>query len=237
MTVRGWRRFSRRPLYALRVSVEHPPSPQSSDSLRVQILATEHWSLLASRSLAWNESFSRAGMYLSTISGATVALALIAQASDFGDRFRLFALAILPVVLFVGIGTVLRIGASNYYDAVCVAGMNRIRAGYLEVAPELERFFVMGVRDDREGLLATMGMMPRRSSFAHMLSATPTLIATLNSVLVAAIATLLTLQLNGPYGAAIAAAVVTFCLTLGGHMLYAQREITRSSEALFSHWN
>ena len=198
----------------------------------MQILATEHWSLLASRSLAWNESFSRAGMYLSTISGATVALALIAQASDFGDRFRLFALAILPVVLFVGIGTVLRIGASNYYDAVCVAGMNRIRAGYLEVAPDLERFFVMGVRDDREGLLATMGMMPRRSFFAHMLSATPMLIATLNSVLVAAIATLITLQLDGPYGAAIAAAIVSFCLSLGGHMLYAQREIRLSTEAL-----
>lgn len=213
------------------MAVEHPPG-QASDSLRVQILATEHWSLLASRSLAWNESFSRAGMYLSTISGSTVALALIAQASDFGDRFRLFALAILPVVLFIGIGTVLRIGASNHYDAVCVAGMNRIRAGYLEVAPELERFFVMGVRDDREGQLATMGMMPQRSLFAHMLSATPMLIATLNSVLVAAIATLLTLQLNGPYGAAIAAAIVTFSLSLGGHMLYAQHEIKRSSESL-----
>jgi hypothetical protein len=213
------------------VTVEHPPA-QSSDSLRVQILATEHWSLLASRSLAWNESFSRAGMYLSTISGATVALALIAQASSFGDRFRLFALAILPVVLFVGIGTVLRMGESNYYDAVCVAGMNRIRAGYLEVAPDLERFFVMGVRDDREGLRATMGMMPRRSFFAHMLSATPTLIATLNSVLAAAIATLLTLQLDGTYAAATAAAIVTFCLSLGGHMLYERQKISRSLESL-----
>lgn len=215
------------------MSIEHPPA-QTPESLRVQILATEHWSLLASRALAWNESFSRAGMYLSTISGATVALALIAQASSFGDRFRLFALAILPVVLFVGIGTVLRIGASNHYDAVCVAGMNRIRAGYLEIAPDLERFFVMGVRDDREGQLATMGMLPGRSLFAHMLSATPALIATLNSVLVAAIATLLTLQVDGPYSAAIAAAVVTFSLSLGAHLLYAQREIARTAASLLS---
>jgi ABC-type glycerol-3-phosphate transport system permease component len=110
--------------------------------------------------------------------------------------------------------------------------MNRIRAGYLEVAPDLERFFVMGVRDDREALLATMGMMPRRSQFAHLLSATPMLIATLNSVLVAAIATLLTLQLSGPYAAAIAAAVVTFSLSLGGHLLYARREIERSTAAI-----
>jgi hypothetical protein len=32
-----------------------------------------------------------------------------------------------------------------------------------------------GVRDDREGLLATMGMKPRRSQLAHLLSTTPTL--------------------------------------------------------------
>src|SRR2546430_2582109 len=89
---------------------EATPSDGASPALRLQILSTEHWSLLASRSLAWNESFSRAGMFLATISGAIVALALVAQASDFGRGFRLFALAILPVVLFVGVGTVLRRG-------------------------------------------------------------------------------------------------------------------------------
>ena len=43
------------------------PAPHPS-TVRLQILTTEHWSLLASRGLAWNESFSRAGMYLSTLS-------------------------------------------------------------------------------------------------------------------------------------------------------------------------
>ncbi|HEY4748751.1 MAG TPA: hypothetical protein VIH38_14345, partial [Steroidobacteraceae bacterium] len=70
--------------------------------MRLQILSTEHWSLLASRSLAWNESFSRAGMFLTTLTGAIVALALVAQASAFGEAFTLFALVILPVVLFIG---------------------------------------------------------------------------------------------------------------------------------------
>jgi hypothetical protein len=85
---------------------EPPQQSQTADSsaiaLRLQILSTEHWSLLASRALAWNEVFSRASMFLSTIAGAIVALALVAQASEFGRNFRLFALAILPVVLFVG---------------------------------------------------------------------------------------------------------------------------------------
>ncbi|HTJ61558.1 MAG TPA: hypothetical protein VL333_10255, partial [Candidatus Saccharimonadales bacterium] len=50
-------------------------------ALRLQMLTTEHWSLLATRSMSWNEAFSRAAMFLSVLSGATVALALVAQAT------------------------------------------------------------------------------------------------------------------------------------------------------------
>src|SRR6266851_8492709 len=120
---------------------EAAPIGEASPSLRLQILSTEHWSLLASRSLAWNESFSRAGMFLSTLSGAIVALALVAQASAFGDAFTLFALVLLPIVLFIGLATFIRLGAANYHELMCVTGMNRIRAAYLELAPDLERYF------------------------------------------------------------------------------------------------
>ena len=92
---------------------EGPPTttavPTEADAaaraLRVQLLATEHWSLLATRSLSWNESFARAGMFLTLLSGAIVALALVAQATSFGDAFVLFAVMILPVVLFIGVAT------------------------------------------------------------------------------------------------------------------------------------
>lgn len=104
-------------------------------ALRLQVLATEHWGLLATRSLAWNESFTRAGMFLSALSGAIVALALVAQATSFSGDFTLFALIILPVVLFIGVTTFIRIGRSNGYDALCVVGMNRIRHAYLEISP------------------------------------------------------------------------------------------------------
>jgi hypothetical protein len=40
-------------------------------------------------------------------------------------------------------------------------GMNRIRAGYLELAPDLERFFVMGVHNDVPGMLKTMAFQPK----------------------------------------------------------------------------
>ena len=76
-----------------------------TDAVRAQILATEHWSLLATRSMTLNEIFSRASMFITVLSAAVVALALVAQATGFGTGFRLFALLVLPIVLLVGVAT------------------------------------------------------------------------------------------------------------------------------------
>ena len=60
---------------------------------------TEHWSLLAARSLGYTESMSRASIFIASLSGSVIALALVGQATDFGDGFVAFALVLLPVVL------------------------------------------------------------------------------------------------------------------------------------------
>ena len=197
-----------------------------SPAMRLQILSTEHWSLLASRSLAWNESFSRGGMFLATLSGAIVALALVAQATDFGEGFRIFGLVILPVVLFVGIGTNFRMGFSNYHDALCVQGMNRIRAGYLEIAPDLDRYFVMGSTDDERGFQLTQAMLPGTPMIVQMLASSPMLISVLNSVLVGAIVALAVLQVGGGTVPAIGAAIVAFALAMAAFLSYAGRQIS-----------
>jgi hypothetical protein len=198
----------------------------------LQILSTEHWSLLASRSMTWNETFSRAGMFLSTVAGAIVALALVAQASDFGEGFRLFALVILPVVLFIGVGTLFAIGAALYHDALCVAGMNRIRAAYVEMAPELEPLFVMGTHDDESGLLKTMAGDLHPLPIVHMIGATPMMVGTLDSILLGAIASLLAIELGACDGAALA--LGTWALLIGFvlHLWWARRLIATVRNAL-----
>jgi len=47
-----------------------PPSggPENQASLRAQILGVEHWSLLATRSIIWQEIFSRTGTFLTILS-------------------------------------------------------------------------------------------------------------------------------------------------------------------------
>ena len=186
---------------------EMSPRPHP-DQLRLQMMSTEHWSLLASRNLAWTEVFARASMFLSALSFATVALALAGQASGFGEEFRIFALIVLPVILFLGFTTTLRMDNANHHDAMCVIGMNRIRAGYLEMAPDLERFFVMGTTDDIAGIGKTMGGLPNRPFFVDIFAATPTIVSVLNCVIAATIVALGAIQVGLSTGVSILAGSV-----------------------------
>ena len=94
---------------------------------------------------------------------------------------------------------------ANHHDAMCVIGMNRIRAGYLEMAPDLERFFVMGTTDDIAGIGKTMGGLPNRPFFVDIFAATPTLVSVLNSVITATIVALTAIQVGVSSGVAIVA--------------------------------
>lgn len=203
-----------------------------SVATRLQILSTEHWSLLASRSMTWNEIFSRAGMLLSTVTGAIIALALVADASNFGAGFRQFALVILPVVLFIGVGTLVAMGAAQYHDALCVAGMNRIRATYVELAPDLEPVFVMGTHDDDPGVLKTMAGDLHRSPIVHMISATPMMVGTLDSILLGAIASLLAIEMGASDAAALALGTMAFFIGTGLHVWWARRSSARVRHVL-----
>jgi hypothetical protein len=162
-----------------------PPSLRSEDvpvAVRVQILATEHWSLLATRSMTWGEVFSRAGIFLTVVSASVVALALVAQATDFGDGFYVFALLVLPIVLVLGVGTLVRLGDALTEDVRLVFGMNRLRHAYLEIAPELEPYFVTSHYDDEEGVLETLGPAARVRP-SRFLSSTPVVVGLIDAVL------------------------------------------------------
>jgi len=203
---------------------------EASPAMRLQILSTEHWSLLASRSLAWNESFSRAGMFLSTLSGAIVALALVAEASAFGEGFTLFALVILPMVLFIGVATYMRLGTANYHEAMCVIGMNRIRAAYLELAPDLEQYFVMSAYDDTRGIGITMGVQPGGaiSWIGQIIAGTPTVVMILNSALLGAIAAIAALRLGATASGILIAGGVAFLLGVAAQGGYARQTIAKA---------
>jgi hypothetical protein len=203
-----------------------------SPALRIQILSTEHWSLLASRSLAWNEVFGRAGMFLSALSGAIVALALVGQGTGFGRSFAQFAIVILPIVLFLGLTTFVRLGASLYHDGQCVIGMNRIRGAYLELAPELARYFVMSPHDDARGVSITMAFPPGHIQVVHLLSATPTVVSVVNAAIVGALVGLVAGQLGLGEAIVLIGSIAGFVVTFLGHAVYGRAEVMRSQARL-----
>jgi hypothetical protein len=160
-----------------------------ANARRLQILIAEHWSLLASRSLTYNESLSRVVMFLSVVSAAVVALALLAQVDRFHEAVTVAAILILTVVLFVGFATIVRLSALNREDVRSVLGMNRLRRAYLDMHPELEQYFVTGSHDDLPGVMLTMDMdmVPDRWSARDTAHAFETLPAMLG-VIVAVVA-------------------------------------------------
>ncbi len=165
-----------------------PATPQvTAGPHTLQILTTEHWSLLATRSLAYTEAMSRTSIFVAALSGAVVALALAAQATDFGTGFVAFALVLLPVVYFLGWATIVRLSQVNLENARWVQGMNRIRNAYLQLAPELEPYFVTSRYDDDAGVLETIahvGPTPRYQAFASA----PGVVGVINSVVAGAAA-------------------------------------------------
>ena len=158
------------------------PDLDVPEAVRVQILATEHWSLLATRNIAYGAIYSRATIFLTVVSAAVVALALAAEATEFGDRFYVFALLVLPVAFFIGVGTYIRLVDARIEDFWLQSGLNRLRHAYLEIAPGLEPYFVTGHHDDEQGLYETYGP-GTGSRFYRLIGETSTLVAVINAAL------------------------------------------------------
>jgi hypothetical protein len=208
------------------------PTSSSADGVRMQILATEHWSLLASRSLGYTDSFSRATMFFAVLSGTVIALALIAQAGRFDTVFFAASLLLLPVVFFVGVVTIARIWNLNAEDARWVMGMNRIRHAYLEMHPELTQFFITSQHDDVLGVMATFGFSkppPGQhflSDLGHATQTLPGMLTIIVAVVAGAWAALVVVALGAAQPLAMAAGAVCFLLTVGVTGFVARRGVT-----------
>lgn len=118
-------------------------------------------------------------------------------------------------------------GMNETYDRLD----ERIRAGYLELAPDFARFFVMGTHDDARGIQLTMAVQPQRSRAIQMLASTLMLISVLNSVLLAAIAALLALQLGAGTLGALGAGALGFIVGMATQTWYATRQIAGGARA------
>jgi hypothetical protein len=200
---------------------DHPFGPDGA-----AILAAEHWSLLAARSLIWNEAMSRATVFLSVLSAATIALALLADATGFGAQTTTLALVLLPVVLFLGIAAHGRLVDINREEVELVLAMNRLRRAYLQLAPALEPYFSTGHHDDERGLAASYLRAgrggPRLGRWIQLLVNTPTIVATVDAAVAAAIVVLVVRAVEAATTLAVVVGAVAF-LVVWAALFWLQR--------------
>lgn len=219
------------------MSIDVPPAGgEPGAATKLQILATEHWSLLATRSLTYTESLGRVSMFLAILSGAVIALALVAQADHFGPTFISIAILTLFVVLFSGIATIGRLMSLNRDDYRWVIGMNRLRHAYLELHPELEPNFVSSPYDDMPGALRTLGVDIRAGlglgSTLHVLQTLPGMLSVIVAAVAGAIGALAAVALATPPLGVVLTAAAAFIVAVVLMGIWGRRSFGRDDPSL-----
>jgi hypothetical protein len=219
------------------MSSEMPPTGKDPAApAKLQILATEHWSLLATRTLTYSESLSRVTIFLSILSGAVIALALVAQVSRFGPAFIAIAIPVLSVVVVTGISTIGRLMQLNGDDYRWVIGMNRLRRAYMDLYPELEPYFTTGGYDDLPGALQTIGYTlstgRRVGSVLHTIQTLPGMLSVIVASVVGAIGALAALAIGLPSLGVVLVAAGAFVIAMISLTFWGRRGLRRSDPSL-----
>jgi hypothetical protein len=211
--------------------IETTDQPTEANEAEIlQILVTEHNNLQAMRSATIFEANGRTNLYLATVSSAVLALAFIGQVSDMSNAFLLFALILLPSLIFLGLVTFFRVNQTGIEDMISARGINRIRHYYTEVAPSTDKYFILSKHDDMGGFMQNMG--GQGSLFQQFLS-TAGLVSVINSVLTAVFVGLLLFSLlNAALFVCFAVSFGVFAVSVALYMRYIHRHWAENEKRL-----
>jgi hypothetical protein len=213
-----------------------PPPPPIPDpaappaALQAQMLATEHWSLLASRSTTQNEVLARISIFLTFVSAVLVSLALIGQATSFGPEFPLLVLTLLSIALLVGLVTQMRVFNVAGEDLMYVIAMNRLRAGYAELAPGIEKWFMTSIHDDERGSQRTYNFF-HEGRASGVLGSTAIFIGLVNASLLGLLTATVALAADAPMWIAVLVGVIFAMAFIIGSSVIGYRMYTRTWRA------
>lgn len=182
-------------------------------ALRAQILATEHWSLLASRSTTQSEVLTRIAIFLTLVSAGVFSLGVLGNATRFGGAFAPVAIGVLLFLAVLGAMTQARVFNTAEEDLAHVLAMNRLRGAYVDLDTGVERYFLMSAADDVDGAGRTYYPFATRDR-SQVLASSMMLILVVESVLVGALCGSVVWALDGGVGWAVAVGVVAAVLNL-----------------------
>jgi hypothetical protein len=210
-----------------------PAQPQVEEAERrrqlLQALTTEHFTLQTARSATIADSNGRSALYLATVSSAIVALAFIGQVAYLGRAFHLFALALLPALVLLGVLTYLRLVQTAVEDLFYARAINRIRRHYVDLDPEASRWFLLCGFDDPAGVLAAMGLAAPGVAHSrwHLLSHTATMVAVVTSSIGGVGVALAANAAGGGRFPVAASATVGVVVTVAGTAVFGWHQVRR----------
>jgi hypothetical protein len=201
--------------------------------IRLQNIALEAAELQAQRQMSWTETTNRASMFMTIVGASVFGLALVGNATSFSRDFLLVVLLVLPVLLFVGVSSMGRMGELDQHDWVLVQGLNRLRRLRVELDPGFAQYLVTSTHDDLESVFASYGS---DGTVFHPFWTLFALIGTLVAVIAAFMAAIAGLFAGADSVAAIAISVVTFVVAMVMPAVWAFRSFnsaTRRMTVLF----
>jgi hypothetical protein len=205
--------------------MERGSSPDEQQLLTA--LTTEHFTLQGARSQTMSESSARASVYVFSVSSVLVALGFIAQISEVGDLFNVFALTVLPTLYLLGVVTFIRLVECGAEDFLYGLAINRIRHHYKQVAGDQADLFLLSGHDDGAGVFANMGL---QAEGRNPIFAFSSAVNVINGVVGgAAVAIAVGAVFDAPLGVAAAAGVVTAVASFFVWLRYADRLLDESA--------
>ena len=206
--------------------MEPEPSAPPSPAVRAQLLATEHWSLLASRSTAQSEVLTRITIHLTLVSAGLVTLGLLGQAMPAG-RLPVAEIGVLAFLVVVGLMTQVRVGSVADQDMQYVIAMNRLRAAYVDLDPGVERYFLAASHDDEAGMRRTYSFILVEGA-SHVFGSSFMLVFTVNGLLLGLLGASIAAATGGVGVLATVVGVVLGFAFVGGSLLVGIRHYGRA---------
>jgi hypothetical protein len=195
-------------------------------SVRAQLLATEHWGLLASRSTTQSEVLTRISMFLTFTSASVVSVALVGQATKFSEAFVMLAVIVLCIDVAMGLLTQVRVMNVAQEDLMYVTAMNRLRAGYVDLDPGMAPYLMAAYHDDQAGADTTYFFFGNRSTLSHIAGSSMIFMNMANAALIAILAGLLLSLFGAGTAAAVVVGAVAGLAFLAACSLYGYRGYT-----------
>jgi hypothetical protein len=215
---------------------ERTPGAMSPEERQAAALAftAEHSVLMMGIGGVWSASLVRTSLFLGVLSAAGVALGFVTQAGLGQTAFIPVAILVLLVVLFLGVTTFIRLVQLQREAVVYIAGQNRIRHFFVEVAPTIRPYFILPVHDDAAAMYRSVGTgmnrRPPRYPLLNMVAQTQGIVGIITGAVAASIAGL-ALSSTGALPSWLAAGAALL-ITVALLFAYWQRELAEIEAAI-----